>query len=80
MFLLVCALCLCRRCNPRDFLEDVLYNAHVAKSMYAMQLRRWFDVFGRDSFKVLLLCVKHATVLIYYDNLLLLLFLLVRLR
>eukprot|EP00752_Nemacystus_decipiens_P003848 g3540.t1 len=39
-------------CNPREYLEDPLYNAHVGKSMYALQLRRWFSVFGRESFKV----------------------------
>lgn len=26
--------------------------AHVGKSAYAMQLRRWFDVFGQENFKV----------------------------
>lgn len=40
------------RCNPTDFLEDNLYDAHVGKSMYALQLERWFAVFGRDRFKV----------------------------
>lgn len=29
-----------------------MFNAHVGKSMYAMQLRRWFNVFGRKNFKV----------------------------
>lgn len=40
------------RCNPADFLEDNLYDAHVGKSAYALQLVRWFAVFGRDKFKV----------------------------
>lgn len=40
------------RCNPRKFLESPLYVSHVGKSMYAMQLERWFDLFGRDNFKV----------------------------
>lgn len=40
------------RCNPVDFLEDNLYDAHVGKSAYALQLARWFAVFGRDKFKV----------------------------
>ncbi|CAM9626157.1 unnamed protein product [Scytosiphon promiscuus] len=40
-------------CNPRDYLDEVLFNAHVGKSMYAMQLQRWFGVFGRESFKVI---------------------------
>lgn len=41
-----------RRCNPRDYLESNLYDAHVGKSMYALQLSRWFAFFGRESFKV----------------------------
>lgn len=39
-------------CNPRQFLEVPLYVSHVGKSMYAMQLERWFDLFGRENFKV----------------------------
>lgn len=39
-------------CNPREYLEEPIYNAHVGKSIYALQLRRWFGVFGRESFKV----------------------------
>lgn len=39
-------------CNPRNFLEMPLFVSHVGKSMYAMQLQRWFDLFGRDNFKV----------------------------
>lgn len=40
------------RCNPRKFLESPLYVSHVGKSMYAMQLERWFGLFGRENFKV----------------------------
>eukprot|EP00752_Nemacystus_decipiens_P004724 g4307.t1 len=40
-------------CNPRKFLENPLYVSHVGKSMYAMQLERWFDLFGRENFKVI---------------------------
>eukprot|EP00903_Cladosiphon_okamuranus_P016125 g14881.t1 len=40
-------------CNPRTFLESPLYVSHVGKSMYAMQLERWFDLFGRENFKVI---------------------------
>lgn len=40
------------RCNPRKFLESPLYVSHVGKSMYAMQLERWFELFGRENFKV----------------------------
>lgn len=29
-----------------------MFNAHVGKSVYAMQLRRWFEVFGQENFKV----------------------------
>ena len=29
-----------------------MFNAHVGKSVYAMQLQRWFNVFGRENFKV----------------------------
>ena len=29
-----------------------MFNAHVGKSVYVMQLQRWFNVFGRESFKV----------------------------
>lgn len=39
-------------CNPRKILENPLYVSHVGKSMYAMQLERWFDLFGREKFKV----------------------------
>ncbi|CBN74649.1 Sulfotransferase [Ectocarpus siliculosus] len=39
-------------CNPRKFLEVPLYVSHVGKSMYALQLERWFDLFGRENFKV----------------------------
>lgn len=35
-----------------DFLENNLYDAHVGKSAYALQLARWFAVFGRENFKV----------------------------
>ncbi|CAN0193841.1 unnamed protein product [Scytosiphon promiscuus] len=39
-------------CNPRSFLESPLYVSHVGKSMYAIQLERWFDLFGPENFKV----------------------------
>ncbi|CAB1118567.1 unnamed protein product [Ectocarpus sp. CCAP 1310/34] len=39
-------------CNPRVYLGEILYNAHVGKSVYAMQLRRWFNAFGSENFKV----------------------------
>lgn len=41
-----------KRCNPRDYLETNLYDAHVGKGLYAMQLSRWFAVFGKENFKV----------------------------
>lgn len=40
------------RCNPRKFLENPMYISHVGKSMYALQLERWFTLFGRENFKV----------------------------
>lgn len=42
------------RCHPQDFLGDIhhLFKAHVAKGMYAMQLERWFTLFGRENVKV----------------------------
>ncbi len=30
----------------------MLYRAHVAKGMYAIQLERWFTLFGRENVKV----------------------------
>ncbi|CAM9653464.1 unnamed protein product [Laminaria digitata] len=39
-------------CNPRKFLEMPLFVSHVGKSMFALQLERWFDIFGRENFKV----------------------------
>ncbi len=40
------------RCYPPDFIGDNLFRAHVAKSMYAIQLERWFTLFGRENIKV----------------------------
>ncbi|CAM9239969.1 unnamed protein product [Scytosiphon promiscuus] len=42
------------KCRLRDFLGEThgLYWAHVAKGMYAMQLERWFSLFGRENVKV----------------------------
>lgn len=40
------------RCNPHKYMERNQYVAHVGKSMYALQLKRWIDLFGRDSMKV----------------------------
>lgn len=40
------------RCNPRKILEMPLFVSHVGKSMYAVQLERWFNLFGRENFKV----------------------------
>lgn len=39
-------------CNPRKFLETPLYVSHVGKSMYPVQLERWFNLFGRENLKV----------------------------
>jgi len=30
----------------------MLYRAHVGKGMYAIQLERWFTLFGRENIKV----------------------------
>ena len=45
----------CTRCRLRDFLgpTHLLYWAHVAKGLYAMQLERWFSLLGRDNVKVM---------------------------
>eukprot|EP00752_Nemacystus_decipiens_P004330 g3955.t1 len=45
------------RCRLRDFqgASRLLFWAHVAKGMYAMQLERWFSLFGRENVKVLFL-------------------------
>lgn len=40
------------RCKPRKFLENNMLLAHVAKGLYAHQLRRWFALFGRENIKV----------------------------
>ena len=42
------------RCYPQDFIGNKgnLFKAHVAKSMYAIQLERWFTLFGRENVKV----------------------------
>ncbi|CAM9898341.1 unnamed protein product [Ascophyllum nodosum] len=41
-----------QQCNPRRFLEMPLFVSHVGKSMYPVQLERWFNLFGRENFKV----------------------------
>lgn len=40
------------RCKPTDFLGPRLLVAHVAKGLYAVQLRRWFTLFGHENMKV----------------------------
>lgn len=42
------------RCHPREFLGEVLepHRALIATSMYALQLERWFTLFGRENVKV----------------------------
>lgn len=47
-------------CNPREYLEDPLFNTHVGKSVYALQLKRWFSIFGRESFKVRTRCLRRG--------------------
>lgn len=43
------------RCNLERFEEKSLRHAHIIKGLYAIQLERWFALFGRENFKVRLL-------------------------
>lgn len=52
-----------------------MFNAHVGKSVYVMQLQRWFNVFGRESFKVggavclcLLMLVVVLVLVVFVDD------------
>lgn len=40
------------RCNPSNYLESNMLLAHVGKGLYALQLERWFAMFGRENIKV----------------------------
>eukprot|EP00903_Cladosiphon_okamuranus_P014094 g13100.t1 len=42
-------------CNPKRFLESNTYFAHVGKSVYVLQLRRWINLFGQENVKVIFL-------------------------
>lgn len=40
------------RCNLAHFEEKSLLSAHIIKGLYAIQLERWFTLFGKENVKV----------------------------